>query len=174
MSKNPHLPKDVRRHHPNDWRHSCELREGIFAGGLSIISFQKINFLIQFSSVTQSCPTLCDPMNRSTPGLLVHHQLPEPIQTHVHWAVMPSSHLILYRPLLLLPSIFPSIRVFSSESALRIRWPKYWSFSFNISPSNYVTLPKAVTRKWKDNYKWSGKKSSGRVNRTKCWKVNRN
>ena len=51
-------------------------------------------------------------------------------------SVMPSNHLILCRPLLLLPSIFPSIRVFSNESALRIRWPKYWSFSFNISPSN--------------------------------------
>ena len=71
----------------------------------------------------------------SMPGLPVHHQLPEFTQTHVHWVVMPSNHLILYRPLLL-PSVFPSIRVFSDESALRTRWPKYWSFSFNISPSN--------------------------------------
>ena len=69
----------------------------------------------------------------STPGLPVHHQLLKFTQTHVHW-VMPSSHLILCRPLLLLPSIFPSIRVFSNESALSIRWLKYWSFSF--SPSN--------------------------------------
>ena len=93
-------------------------------------------FLIdfQFSSVTQSCPTLCDPMDRSTPGLPVHHQLPEFTQTHAHRAVMPSSHLILCCPLLP-PSIFPSIRVFSRESVLRIRWPKYWSFS-SISPSN--------------------------------------
>ena len=75
-------------------------------------------------------------MNRSTPGLHVHHQLPESTQTHVIESVMPSNHLILCRPLLLLPSIFPSIMVFSNESALRIRWPKYWSFSFNISPSN--------------------------------------
>ena len=74
----------------------------------------------QFSSVAQSCPTLCYPMNCSTPGLFVHHQLPS----------------ILCRPLLLLPSIFPSIRVFSDESLLHIRWPKYWSFSFSISPSN--------------------------------------
>ena len=90
----------------------------------------------QFSSVAQSCPTLCDPMNHSMPGLPVHHQLPEFTQTHVIELVMPSNHLILCCPLLLLPSIFPSIRVFSNESALRIRWPKYWSFSFNISPSS--------------------------------------
>ena len=91
---------------------------------------------VQFSSVTQSCPTLCDPMNHSTPGLPVHHQLLEFTQIMSIESVMPSNHLILCRPLLLLPSIFPSIRVFSNESVLRIRWPKYWSFSFNISPSN--------------------------------------
>ena len=88
------------------------------------------------SSVIQSCPTLCNPMNCSTPGLPVHHQLPESTQTLSIELVMPSNHLILCHPLLLLPSIFPSIRVFSNESALRIRWPKYWSFSCNISPSN--------------------------------------
>ena len=75
-------------------------------------------------------------MNRSTPGLPVHHQLLEFTQTHVIESVIPSNHLILCRPLLLLPSIFPSISVFSNESALCIRWPKYWSFSLNISPSN--------------------------------------
>ena len=75
-------------------------------------------------------------MNCSMPGLPVHHKLPEFTQTHGHWVVMPSSHLILCHPLLLLPSIFPSIRVFSNESALHLKWPKYWSFSFNISPSN--------------------------------------
>src|SRR5574337_230983 len=90
---------------------------------------------VQFSSVTQSCPTLCDPMNRSMPGLPVHRQLPEFTQTHIHELVMPSSHLILCRPLFLLPPIPPSIRVFSNESTLRMRWPKYWSFSFSISPS---------------------------------------
>ena len=86
-----------------------------------------------YSSVAQSCPTLCDPLNSSTPGLPVHHQLPKPVSIE---SVMPSSHLILCRPLLLLPSIIPSIRVFSNESALHMRWSKYWSFSFSISPSN--------------------------------------
>ena len=75
-------------------------------------------------------------MNHSRPSLPVHHQLPEFTQTHVHQLAMPSNHLILCRPLLLLPSIFPRIRIFSSESALHIRWPKYWSFSFNISPAS--------------------------------------
>ena len=90
----------------------------------------------QFSSVAQSCLTLCNPMHCSTPGLPVHHQLPELIQLMSTKLVMPSNHLILYRPLLLLPSIFPSIRVFSNELALHIKWPKYQSFSFSISPSN--------------------------------------
>ena len=91
---------------------------------------------LQFSSVTQSCLTLCDPMNCSTPGFTVHHQLPEPTQTHVHCvsdAIQPSHPL---SSLLLLPPIFPSIRVFSNELVLCITWPKYWSFSFSISPSN--------------------------------------
>ena len=85
------------------------------------------------SSVAQSCQNLCDSMDWSMPGFPVHHQLLELIQTHVHWvgdAIQPC------RPLLLLPSIFPSIRVFTNESALHIRWPKFWSFSFNISPSS--------------------------------------
>ena len=90
----------------------------------------------QFSSVAQSRPTLCNPMDCSTPGFPVHHQLLELALTEVHrvgWS--PSNHLILCRPLLL-PSIFPNIRVFSKESVLHIRWPKNWSFSFSISPSN--------------------------------------
>ena len=90
----------------------------------------------EFSSVAQSCLTLCDPMNPSTRGLLIHHQLPESTQTHVHQVsdtIQPSHPLSSPSPL---PSIFPSIRVFSNESALRIRWPKYRSFSFNISLSN--------------------------------------
>ena len=90
------------------------------------------HYSVQFSSVTQSCPTLCNSMNRRTPGLPVHHQL----KLMSFELVMPSNHLILCHPLLLLPSIFPNIGVFSKESVLRIRWPKYWSFSFNISPSN--------------------------------------
>ena len=91
---------------------------------------------VQFSSVAQSCTTLCDPMNHSTTGLPVHHQLQSPPKPMSIESVMLSNHLILGHPLLLLPSIFPSIRVFSNESALCIRWPKYWSFSFNISSSN--------------------------------------
>ena len=90
---------------------------------------------VQFSSVAQSCPNLCDPMNRSMPGLPVHHQLPLPKLMSTE-PVMPSNHLILCCPLLLLPLTPPSLRVFSNESALCIRWPKYWSFSFNASPSN--------------------------------------
>ena len=92
--------------------------------------------IIQFSSVAQLCLTLCDPMNCSTPGLPVHHQLPESTQTHVHRvsdAIQPSHPLLSPSPSAL---IFPSIRVFSNESALHIRWPKYWSLSFNISSSN--------------------------------------
>ena len=83
------------------------------------------------------CPTLWDPMNRSTPGLPVHHQLPEFRLTSIK-SVMPSSHLILCHPLLLLPPIPPSIRVFSSESTLCMRWPKDWSFSFSIIPSKEI------------------------------------
>ena len=90
----------------------------------------------QFSSVAQLCLTLCDPINRSTPGLPVHHQLPEFTQTHVHWvgdAIRPSHPLLSPSP----PAPNPShIRVFSNESTLHMRWPKYWSFSFSISPSN--------------------------------------
>ena len=90
---------------------------------------------VQFSSVAQSRPTLCDPKNHSTPGLLVHYQLPEFTHTHAHrvgYAIQPSHPLLFPSP----PSIFPSIRVFSNESVLSIRWPKYWSFSFRISTSN--------------------------------------
>ena len=85
-----------------------------------------------FSSVTQSCPTLCDPMDCSTPGLPVLHHLLEFAQTHVHLVGDVSNHLILCHPLLLLPSLFASIRVFSNESVLHIRWLQYWNFSFSI------------------------------------------
>ena len=91
---------------------------------------------VQFSSVAQLCPTLCDPMNHITPGLLVHHQLPKPTQTQVHYvsdAIQPSHPP--YPPSLPALSL-SSIRVFSNESTLRIRWPKDWGFSFNISSSN--------------------------------------
>ena len=91
---------------------------------------------VQFSSVAQSCPTLCDPINRSTPGLLSITNSQSLLKLMPIDSVMPSSYLILCHPLLLLPPIPPSIRVFSNESTLCMRWPKYWSFSFSISPSN--------------------------------------
>ena len=84
----------------------------------------------------KSCPTLCEPMDCNMPGFPVLHHLLEFAQTHVHCVSDAFNHVIFCRFLLLLPSIFPSIRVFPNESALRIRWPKYWSFSFSISPSN--------------------------------------
>ena len=90
----------------------------------------------QFSSVAHLCPTLCDPMNRNTPGLPVHHQLPEFTQTHVQRvrdAIQPSHPLLSPSPPAPIP---PSIRVFSNESTLHMRWPKDWSFSFSIIPSN--------------------------------------
>ena len=90
---------------------------------------------VQFSSVAQLCPTLCDPMNRSTPGLLVITNSRNSPKLMFIESVMSSSHLILCRPLLLLPPVPPSIRVFSNESTLHIKWPKYWSFSLSISPS---------------------------------------
>ena len=102
---------------------------------MNITSFPIGLWISQFSSVSQSCPTLCHPMNRSTPGLPVHHQLPEFTQTHIHRvsdAIQPSHPLL---SLLLLSPIPPSIRVFSNESTLRMRWPEYWSFSVSIIPS---------------------------------------
>ena len=128
------------KHHTQQWkafpvrsgaRQKCLLSPPSFNAVLEVLTTT-----IQFSSVAQSCPTLCNPMNRSMPGLPVHHQLPESTQTCVHWvgdAIQPSPPL---SSLLLLPSIFPSIRVFSNESALYIKWPKYWSFRFNSSPTN--------------------------------------
>ena len=91
---------------------------------------------IHFSSVAQSCPTLCDPMDRSTPGLPVYRQPQSLLKLMSIESVMLSNHLILCYPLLLLPSIFPSSRVFSNESVLHTGSPKYWSFSFSISPSS--------------------------------------
>ena len=89
-----------------------------------------------YCSVTKSGPTLWDSMDWCTPGFPVHHQVPELLKLMSIESVMPSNNLILCHPLLLLPSIFPTIRVFSNESVLHIRWPKYGSFSFSISPSN--------------------------------------
>ena len=109
-----------------------------------------ILFSVQFSSVAELCPTLCDPMNRSTPGLPVHHQLPSSLRLMSIKSVMPSSPLILGRPLLLLPPIPPSIRVFSNESTLRMRWPKYRSFSFSIIPSKEIPGPISFRMDWLD------------------------
>ena len=107
------------------------------------------NVQVQFSSVAQSCPTLCDPMNRSTPGLPVHHQFPEFTQTHVHQvsdAIQPSHPLSSPSP----PALNPSQHQSFPMSQLRMRWPKYWSFSFSISP--YKEHPGLISYKmdWLD------------------------
>ena len=102
-----------------------------------MIGFSKVTY--QFSSVAQSCPTRCNPMNCSSPGLLSitnSQSPPKPISIE---SMMPFNQLILCHPLLLLHSIFSSTRVFSNESTPLISWPKYWSFSFNISPANEHT-----------------------------------
>ena len=113
---------------------------------------------IQFSSVAQLCLTLCDPMNCSMPGLPVHHQLPQLTQTHAHQVVMPSSHLILCRPLLLLPPIPPSISVFSNKSTLCMNCPKYWTFSFSIIPSKEIPGLISFRMEWKG---WISLQSKG-------------
>ena len=95
-------------------------------------TFHPYSSPVQFSSVAQSCPTLCDPADCSTPSLPLHHHSQSLLRLTPIESVMPSSHLILCRPLLFLPPIPPSIKVFSKESTLHMRWPKYWSFSFNI------------------------------------------
>ena len=116
-------------------------------GAFNPFTFKLI--IYQFSSATQSCPTFYDPMDCSMLGLPVHHQLPELAQTHVH-CVSDVICLLLNCHLLLLPSTFPSIRVFSNESALRIRWPKDWNFSFNISPSNEYSRLISFSMNWFD------------------------
>ena len=123
----------------------------------NFIEFQHQIFCsLLFSSIAQSCPTLCNPMDCSMPGFPVHHQLPELTKTHVHRvsdAIQPSN--LLPSPLLP-PSIFPSIRVFSSESALCIRWPKYWSFSFSISSSNEYSGLISFRMEWLDLFAVQG------------------
>jgi len=113
----------------------------------------KCDYIIQLSSVAQWCPTLWNPKDGRKPGFHDHHQLPELAQTHVHRvsnAIQPS------HPLLLPPSIFPSIRVFSNEYILHIRWPKYWSFSFNISPSNEYSGLTSFRMDWWDLFAVQG------------------
>ena len=104
----------------------------------------------QFSSVTQLCTTLCDPMDCSIPGLLSITNSWRLLKLMSIELVMPSNHLILCCPLLLLPSIFPTVRVFPDESVLHIRWPKYWSFSFSISPSNDYSQLMSFRMDWLD------------------------
>ena len=106
-------------------------------GNISFPVWVLWNICCYCCSVTKSCPTLCNPMDCSTPGFLVLHYLQSLLKCMSIELVMPSNHLILCHPLLLLPSIFPSIRVFSNESALCIRWPKYWSFSISENSSEY-------------------------------------
>ena len=127
--------------------------------GLSLLwnmFYTEVNFgghwthSVQFSSVAQLCLTLCDPMNRARQASLSltnSRSLPKLMSIE---SAVPSNHLILCYPLLLLPSIFPNIRVFSNELALCIRWPKYWSFSFNISPSNEHPGPISLRMDWLD------------------------
>ena len=110
-------------------------QESLRRNGVDLIDNKRVRNAVQFSSVAQSCSILCDPMNCSMPGLPVYHQILEFTQTHVHWvgdAIQPFHPLLTLPP----PSIFPIIRIFSNEWALCIRWPKYWSFRFNISPFN--------------------------------------
>ena len=114
-----------------NWRKQCRMDKS----GKDVRSFLTASS-VQFSSVAESCPTLWDPMDWSTPDFSVHHQLLSLLELMSIELAMPSNHLILCRPLLLLPSILPSIKIFSNESVLCIRWPKYWSFSVSISSSN--------------------------------------
>ena len=109
---------------------------------------QHIN--VQVSSVTQLCPALCNPMDCSMPGSLSITNSQSLFRLMSIESVMPSNHLILCHPLLLLPSVFPSIRVFSNESTLHMRWPEYWSFSFSISPSNEHPGLISFTMDWLD------------------------
>ena len=117
---------------------------------LVLHSKKKYDKDVQFSSVAQSCLTLCDPMDCSTSGLPVHHQLPEFTQTHVHCvsdAIQPSHPLSSPSP----PAFnLSQLRVFSNESVLHIRWPKYWSFSFSISPSKEYSELISFRMDWLD------------------------
>ena len=102
----------------------------------------------QISSVTWSCLTLCDPIDCSTPNFPVHHQLLSLLKLMSITSVIPANHLIVCHPLLLSPSIFPDIRVFSNEPVLPIRWPKYWSFRFSNSPSNEYSGLTSFRKDW--------------------------
>ena len=113
-------------------------------------SFNAYVIFFQFGSVPQSCLTLCDPWtaaHRASLSITNSRSPPKPMSIE---SMMPSNRLILCHSVLFLPSIFPSIRVFSNELALHIRWPKYWSFSFNISPSNEYSGLISLMMDWLD------------------------
>ena len=122
----------------------------------------------QFSSFAQSCPTLFNPLVATHQASLSINNSRRLLKLMSIELVMPSNHLILCHPLLLSPSIFPSIRVFSNESALGIRWPKYWSFSFNISPSNEYSRLVSFRLDWLDPFQSKG--LSGGFSNTKVQK----
>ena len=114
------LPQSPPHHHFTSVSIMCDDQSKTLQNVLCNLRLARAPLGVSVSSVAQSCPTLCDPMNCSTPGLPVHHQLPQ-FTTEL---VMPSSHLMLCCPLLLLPTIHPSIRIFSNESTIHMRWPK--------------------------------------------------
>ena len=123
---------------PQDWKRSVSFHSQRKAMPKKVQTTTQLHssHTVQFSSVAQSCPTFCNPMDCSMPGFSVITNSWSLLKLMSIESVMPSNHLILCHLLLLLSSIFPSISVFSNDSALHIRWPKYWSFGFNISPSN--------------------------------------
>ena len=123
-----------------------DLEIGNVEWNLGVFLLPSNHYSVLVSSVAQSYPSLCDPMDCSTPGFSVHHQLLEHTQTHIHWvgeAIQPS-------PPLMPRSVFPKIRVFSNESVLCTRWPNYWSFSFNISRSNEYSGLISFRMSWLD------------------------
>ena len=131
----------------NSFENVFETLQGFFFSSLNTFDmFRALLPSVQFSTFVHSCLTLCDPMNCSTPGLPVHHQLSESTQTHVHWvgdAIRPSHPLLSPSPAALNLSQHQGL---FTESALHIRWPKYWSFSFNISPTN--EHPGLISFRW--------------------------
>ena len=136
LSGKPHSLKSLVGYSPWDHTHTQYATLHLFTIDLNFWKHICIPQTVDFSSVAQSCLTLWDTMNHSMQASLSIINFQSPPKPMSIESVMPSSHLILCRPLLLLPSIFSSIKVFSNESALPVRWPKYWSFSFSISPSN--------------------------------------
>ena len=132
---------------------ACSLDKTLLAFALFHFALQG---QVQFSSVAQLCPTLCDPMNCNMPGLPVHHQLPEFTQTHIHRvsdAIQPSHPLLSPSPPASHPSLHQSL---SNESTLCIRWPKYWSFSFSIIPSKEHAGPISFRMEWLDIFAVQG------------------